>query len=80
MLCNVIVRATHDLHVHQSKSADQIITYLNTDCQNLGHEELIEQVSWFVFFVDKTRCEDTFKDKTVIGLRLVLRVRLINLL
>ena len=44
MLCNVIVRATHDLHVYQSKSADEIITYLDMDCKNLGTEELIEQV------------------------------------
>jgi hypothetical protein len=51
MLCNIIVRATHDLHVYQSKSADEITTYLNTDCENLGNEELVEQVSCFL--VDK---------------------------
>jgi hypothetical protein len=45
MLCNVIARATHDLHVYQSKSADEITTYLDTDCENLENEELIEQVS-----------------------------------
>jgi len=45
MLCNVIVRATHDLHVYQSKSADQITTYLKTDCENIGNKELVEQVS-----------------------------------
>jgi hypothetical protein len=45
MLCNVIVRATHDLHVYQSKSADEIINYLDADCKNLENEELIEQVN-----------------------------------
>jgi hypothetical protein len=45
MLCNVIVRATHDLHVYQSKPADEIINYLDTDCKNLENEELIEQVN-----------------------------------
>jgi hypothetical protein len=52
MLCNVIVRATYDLHLYQSKSADEITTYLNTDCQNLETEELIEQVSCLVVLVD----------------------------
>jgi hypothetical protein len=45
MLCNVIVRATHDLRAYQSKSADEIINYLEADCNNLENEELIEQVS-----------------------------------
>jgi hypothetical protein len=45
MLCNVVVRATHDLHFHQSKSADEITIYLNTDCENIGTKELVEQVS-----------------------------------
>jgi hypothetical protein len=43
MICNVIVRATHDLHVLQGKSADEIMNYLDTDCKNLENEELIEQ-------------------------------------
>ncbi len=55
MLCNVIARATHDLHVYQSKSADEITTYLDTDCENLENEELIEQVSWFFIFL-WTKC------------------------
>jgi hypothetical protein len=45
MLCNVIVRATHDLHVYQSKSAEEITIYLDMDCKNLENEELIQQVS-----------------------------------
>jgi hypothetical protein len=65
MLCNVIVRATHDLHVYQSKSANEITTYLNTDCKNLATEELIEQVSYSVVLVDKTSPEDTLEDEPV---------------
>jgi hypothetical protein len=60
MLCNAIVRATHDLHVAQGKSANEITTYLDTDCNNLESEELIEQVSSFIFFVDKIDRENTF--------------------
>ncbi|CAF3915477.1 unnamed protein product [Adineta steineri] len=50
MLCNVIVRATHDLHVNQQKSRMEIQTFLKDDCQHLTNtqftkkcEDLIER-------------------------------------
>ncbi|UJR19941.1 hypothetical protein I4U23_023073 [Adineta vaga] len=43
MLCNVIVRATYDLHIYQKKSANEISIYLDGDCKKLADEKLIEQ-------------------------------------
>ena len=44
MLCNVLVRATHDLHVNQQKSRNEIEEFLKTDCQRLDKSELVEKV------------------------------------
>ncbi|CAF1264556.1 unnamed protein product [Adineta steineri] len=49
MLCNVIVRATNDLHVYQKKSADEITMYLNEDCENIGNVQLVEQCHEMIF-------------------------------
>lgn len=61
MLCNVLVRATHDLHVNQQKSRDEIEKFLKTDCQRLDKSELVEKVKedfekkiFNIFF----QCED----------------------
>ncbi|CAF3793085.1 unnamed protein product [Rotaria sp. Silwood1] len=43
MLCNVIVRATHDLHVNQHKDRDEIQIFLKDDCQKLSTDELIRK-------------------------------------
>ncbi|CAF3355329.1 unnamed protein product [Rotaria socialis] len=40
ILCNVVVRATHDLHVNQQKSQSEIQTFLKNDCQKLTTSEL----------------------------------------
>jgi hypothetical protein len=45
MLCNVIVRATHDLHVNQHKSRSEIQTFLKNDCQQLATPELVQKVN-----------------------------------
>jgi hypothetical protein len=44
MLCNVIVRATYELHVNQQKSQNEIQRFLKTDCQKLSSSELIQKV------------------------------------
>lgn len=44
MLCNVIVQATYELHVHQKKNRDDIQEYLKNDCQKLTTPELIQKV------------------------------------
>ncbi|CAF3794688.1 unnamed protein product, partial [Rotaria sp. Silwood1] len=46
ILCNVIVRATYDLHITHQKSQNDIQTYLKNDCQQLSTFEL------------KQKCED----------------------
>ncbi|CAF3821446.1 unnamed protein product, partial [Rotaria sordida] len=43
MLCNVIVRATHDLHVNQHKNRDEIQIFLKDDCQKLSTNELVRK-------------------------------------
>jgi len=40
MLCNVIVRATHDLYADALKSQDEIEQYLKSDCQQLATDDL----------------------------------------
>lgn len=45
MLCNVIVRATHELHVNQHKSRNEIQIFLRNDCQQLSTKQLIDKVS-----------------------------------
>lgn len=44
MLCNVIVRATHELHVSQKKNRIEIRDFLENDCQKLSTAELVEKV------------------------------------
>jgi hypothetical protein len=44
MLCNVIVRATHELHVKQQKTRSEIQRFLKNDCQQLDNSELVGQV------------------------------------
>jgi uncharacterized protein (DUF2344 family) len=44
MLCNVIVRATYELHVNQQKSQNEIQVFLKNDCQKLSSSELIQKV------------------------------------
>ena len=44
MLCNVIVRATHDLHVNQQKTRNEIQTFLKNDCRQLATSELVQKV------------------------------------
>ncbi|CAF3582670.1 unnamed protein product [Rotaria socialis] len=43
MLCNVIVRATHELHVKQHKTRDEIQAFLKDDCQKLSTNELVQK-------------------------------------
>ncbi|CAF1425323.1 unnamed protein product [Adineta ricciae] len=43
MICNVIVRAVHDLHVYQKKSVQEINVYLDADCKKLVDEDLVDQ-------------------------------------
>jgi hypothetical protein len=43
MLCNVIVSATHELHVNQHKSQNEIQSFLKNDCQKLSTKQLIEK-------------------------------------
>ena len=45
MLCNVLVRATHDLHVNQKKTRDEIEDFLKNDCQKLATPELVRKVT-----------------------------------
>ena len=44
MLCNVLVRATYELHVNQKKTRNEIQTFLRNDCQNLATPELVQKV------------------------------------
>ncbi len=44
ILCNVIVRATHELHVHQQKEKNEIQNYLKSDCQKLETSQLVKKV------------------------------------
>lgn len=52
MLCNVIVRATHELH-NQQKTRKEIQTFLKNDCQQLATTQLVEKVKWFIKELDK---------------------------
>jgi hypothetical protein len=45
MLCHVLVRATHDLHVNQHKSRDEIQLFLNDDCRQLNDGQVVLKVS-----------------------------------
>ena len=45
MLCNVIVRATHELHAHQQKKKTEIEQFLKNDCQQLETTELAQKVN-----------------------------------
>jgi hypothetical protein len=56
MLCNVIVRATHDLHVNQDKSQSEIETFLKDDCQQLPTSELVQKVGEIVKRIDNYFC------------------------
>ena len=44
MLCNVIVSATHELHVNQHKSQNEIQVFLKNDCQKLSTKQLVQKV------------------------------------
>ncbi|UJR26418.1 hypothetical protein I4U23_007750 [Adineta vaga] len=43
MLCNVLVRATYELHNNQHKNRDDIQSFLKDDCQKLSTTELVEK-------------------------------------
>jgi hypothetical protein len=45
MLCNVIVRATQELHINQHKAKDEIEIFLKNDCQQLKTSQLVEKVT-----------------------------------
>ena len=45
ILCNVIVRAVHDVYSKQGKMAEEILAYLDTDCEHLEDEETLGKVS-----------------------------------
>ncbi len=44
MLCNVIVRATYELHINQDKEQNEIEIFLKKDCQKLSSSVLQEKV------------------------------------
>ncbi len=44
MLCNAIVRTTHDLHVNQQQNLEQIESFLKNDCQQLSTTDLRQKV------------------------------------
>lgn len=44
MLCNSIVRATHDLYRNEQKSQSEIEEYLKNDCQQMTTDELKQKV------------------------------------
>jgi len=44
MLCNVIVRATHELHVNQQKDKNEIQNFLTEDCKQLKNSQLVGKV------------------------------------
>jgi len=62
MLCNVIVRATHELHVKQQKSKSEIEIFLKNDCQQLKTSQLVEKV----------RIKNIFKRKKTLNLSFFL--------
>ncbi|UJR22649.1 hypothetical protein I4U23_025689 [Adineta vaga] len=43
MLCNIIVRATYELHMNQQKNGNEIQVFLRNDCQHLSSSELIRK-------------------------------------
>lgn len=45
ILCNVIVRATHDLHVNEGKNQNDIQTFLRDDCQKLTTDAFRQEVN-----------------------------------
>lgn len=45
MLCNVIVRATYELHVNENKNRMEIRDFLEKDCQKLSTPELVGKVN-----------------------------------
>jgi hypothetical protein len=44
MLCNVIVRATYELHVTQQKKQNDIEIFLKNDCEKLSNSQLTQKV------------------------------------
>jgi len=44
MLCNVIVRATKELHVNQQKTRKEIQAFLKNDCKQLTNSQLVGKV------------------------------------
>ena len=44
ILCNVVVRATHELHANQRKSRNEIQIFLKKDCQKLSTPQLAQKV------------------------------------
>ena len=48
MLCNVIVQATHELHVNAKKNRDEIQEFLKNDCQKLATAELVGKVRFIL--------------------------------
>ena len=50
MLCHVLVRTTHELHVNQHKSRNEIQTFLKNDCQKLSTNELTRKVNKILNF------------------------------
>jgi hypothetical protein len=44
MLCNVIVHATHELHIKEKKNHNEIEIFLKNDCHKLSTSELIQKV------------------------------------
>lgn len=54
ILCDVIVRATHDLHLIQKKNQNEIEVFLKKDCRKLTNLHLVEKVKkkskWKSFF------------------------------
>jgi hypothetical protein len=55
MLCNVIVRATHDLYVKHEKSQNEIETFLKNDCLQLSTMELTKKVEKIIKLIDNYR-------------------------
>ena len=45
MLCNVIVRATHELHTNQGKNEEEVEDFLKNDCQQLPTVNLRQKVN-----------------------------------
>jgi hypothetical protein len=66
MLCNVIVRATHELHVKQQKSKSEIEIFLKNDCQQLKTSQLVEKV----------RIKNIFKRKKTLNLSFFFSVKI----